>query len=75
MEDEVVAEGLLLPRKISTSQLERGAKGACRIRSSPSPWDPARACVGLAIWEQQPPGPAGKACQEPWGLGPGVAGS
>lgn len=70
-----MTEGFLVPRKTSMGQLERGARGVHGIRGSPSPWDPAPAYRGLAMWEQQSHGPEGLACQEPQGLGPGVAGS
>lgn len=40
MEDEVVTEGFLLPRKTSARQSKERSQGACRIRSSPSPGEP-----------------------------------
>lgn len=72
---DVMTGDFLVPRKTSVRQLETGARGARGVRGSPSPWDPAPVCTGLAIWEQQSHGPEGMACQEPQGPGPGVAGS
>lgn len=71
----VMTEDFLVPRKTSMGRLETGARGAHGVRGSPSPWDPAPACIVLVIWEQQYHGPEGMVCQEPQGPGPGVAGS
>lgn len=75
MGDKVVTGGFLLPRKISAKETERGEPGdlvnqkfSISLGASPDQCRPDS--LGTAA-----PGPAGKPCQEPWGHGPGVAGS
>lgn len=72
MEDEVVTEGFLLPRKTSARQLEERSQGARRIRSSPSPQEPALAGAGWAVWETEGPRSCGKGL--PGTLGPWTRG-